>query len=873
MKAIHICTFFCHHVLWFLPFSVNLLCTSLLLYILEDVTHINKINGYQMFAHNPNPEDISQAIRETLATKRTNVRVKLNSIKQDIMEEADFEERCTAYFEENFETLAAESPLILPCKEPEKFKQIINTMGYWCRKTNKSSNIKGLVLHSFSVFQLLEHFGLKEALKDSLKIKVSSKQPVIVVYNPQENVLLLIRNAENQELTTDIKHGLDDLMMFILLFHDKLQYSNLKLISLIVTDNSHDFKLKCQNCINNVITLEEFKDLPTFENWWVERATHFEIESLENINPDFIKSFLAKITGTVAATFIYGDFIPTMTDKPDEQIANLAVLLTREQMEIVYSQDKHIIIRGGFGCGKTIIAGAILKKISESLKNDEKLYYICYDSRSELLDHMTKGDQKIAKRTLLHNKEGRNLSEIIKGVLEKKESTTKVNFLVDEYDGEDLDESEAKNLNKVFNELLKETFILLIVQPIEKKRVINNILQNRNRFDLLENMKVYQLNRVMRNSVEIHKLVKLTTDVFQKQQTVFVHQEGSKTKEKPKSRGFLHGVYSNLKCAVSGKKTVAALPKPSSDVTAKLPSRPVDSFEYPKEKVKLDEARAFPGSVKRTHYAGTHKYPEENLSIPKLGLDEAQAVSGFTEWTGSGGVRTISKFLFATTDKTGHKISSKKPTLFELGDRSNFQKIQSLIAIFEKRRIQRRKEVILHFNTGSNEIPDNFLFIFQHHFKMQGKVTKRYEEFKSKNKSILVCSYPTFRGLEHQNITVIIDCDIYYVQHYLVEALARCTCDLCIVILQNSKTLADVTAEWKNNQAIQQWGIEISEDTSQVEEFEFELIQNKNSNIINAKFRPEYYKKLEEIFMALVNEDKKLESIKKLEARKIIRQR
>ena len=485
----------------FLSFSVNLLCTSLLLYILEDVIHINKINGYQMFIHNPNPEDISDAIRGTLKAKKTNVKVKLNSIKQDIVEEADFEERCTSYFEENFETLAREAPLILPRKEPEKFKEIVNTMENWCRKTNKSSKIKGLVLHSFSILQLLEHFGFKsEILKDSLKIKVLSKEPVIVVYNPQENVVLLIRNAENQELTIDIKHGLADLM-FILLFHDKLQYSNMKLISLVVTNNCNDFQLKCQNCINNVITLEEFKDLSTFENSWEERATHFEKESLEHINPDFIKSFLAKMTGTVAATFIYGEFIPTMTDKPDELIANLAVLLTREQMEIVYSQDKHIIIRGGFGCGKTIIAGAMLKKISESLKNDERLYYICYDSRSGLLDHMTEADQKDAKVTLFHNKEGRNLSEIIKGILEKKGRTEIVNFLVDEYDGEDLDESEAKNLNKVFNESLKEAFILLIVQPIEKKRVINNILQKRNRFELLENMKVYQLNRVMRNSV------------------------------------------------------------------------------------------------------------------------------------------------------------------------------------------------------------------------------------------------------------------------------------------------------------------------------------------------------------------------------------
>ena len=76
-------------------------------------------------------------------------------------------------------------------------------------------------------------------------------------------------------------------------------------------------------------------------------------ETVENINTDFINSFLAKTTGTVASAFIYGKYIPTMTEKSVEQMENLSVLLTREQIEIVSSQHKHIIIRCDFGCGKT----------------------------------------------------------------------------------------------------------------------------------------------------------------------------------------------------------------------------------------------------------------------------------------------------------------------------------------------------------------------------------------------------------------------------------------------------------------------------------------------------------------------------------------
>ena len=830
---------------------------------------MEKINGYRIFAHDPKAMDISDTIRKILAIKTTNVKVKLPFTKQHNMKEADFEKRCTTHFEENFEKLASEVPLILPCKTPEKFKEIVNTMEHWCRETNKSSKIKGLVLHSFSVFQHVKHFGFtRQVLKGSFEMQLFSEEPLIVVYNPQENALLLIRKAENEELTTDIKLGLDDLKMFLLLFHDKLQNSNLKLISLVVTDKDRYDKLTCRTCKNNVLTLEEFKDLRTFENWWEERATYFEIENLENINRDFIKSFLAKITGTVAATFIYGKYIPTMTDRSDEQMGNLAVLLTREQMKILHSQHKHIIIRGGFGCGKTIIAVAMFKKISESLKNNEKLYFICHDARSELLDDMTKGTQKAdnANVTLFHNKQGRNLSEIMKEILEKKESTEKINFLVDEYDGENLDESEAKSLNELFNESLKQMLVVLIVQPIEKKRVINNIFQNRNRFDLLENMKLFELNRVMRNSVDIYNLVQLTKDVIQKK-TVFAHEE-DKIEQNTESHGYFRRLIETIKSGVFRTK----LPKPLSDINAELPSRKKYPYDYPPEKPELDKAEAVLASVKRTHDGDTDKYHKENPSIPKMGLDEAQAVSGFTQRTGKKGVRTISEFLFAASNKIGHKISSEKPALFELGEKSDFQKIQSLIAIFHKRQIRKSKQVVLHFDTGANKIPKNLLFIFEHHFQIQGKVTKNYKEFKSQKNAILVCSYPVFRGLEHPKITVIIDCDVYYVQHYLVETLARCTSDLCVVVLQNRKTLTDVTAEWKIKQVVQQWEVEFTVDPFQEEDSEFDLTTNKNPHIIKAKFSREYYKQLEEKFTELVTEDESFES-KKKEARKITQQR
>ena len=129
-----------------------------------------------------------------------------------------------------------------------------------------------------------------------------------------------------------------------------------------------------------------------------------------------------------------------------------------------------MIIKRGFGCGKSIIAAAILEKIAESLKNDEKLFHICYDARSESLNKMVNNNQENYKVTPFPNRDKLKLSKIIDQIT-KPDRSEKINLVVDEYDGEDLDESEAVKLNNNFSNLLKEAYILLIAQPIEKEEL------------------------------------------------------------------------------------------------------------------------------------------------------------------------------------------------------------------------------------------------------------------------------------------------------------------------------------------------------------------------------------------------------------------
>ena len=80
---------------------------------------------------------------------------------------------------------------------------------------------------------------------------------------------------------------------------------------------------------------------------------------------------------------------------------------------------------------------------------------------------------------------------------------------------------------------------LLIVQLNEKARIINNFLHKRNTFKLLGNLKLYQLNRDMTNSVEIQNLHKLHLEI----NSLFIYQENNKIKSRHKA---LHEKYPYL---------------------------------------------------------------------------------------------------------------------------------------------------------------------------------------------------------------------------------------------------------------------------------------------------------------------------------------
>ena len=353
--------------------------------------HTEYIDGFFVISHNL---DI-KGIRKILNKKNTkNIELYTGPHHRSWLDKSIFEKQCTAYFKRYLENLAGEEPQILPWKMANH--DYTCGMAKWCQRTNDiSSTIKGLVLHNFSILQhKCRHGFTKEMLQDFLKTKNLSLAPSIVVYNPNLKLILLLRKAASKNLAADLALGINDVQLFILLFYDVLTNSGMKVTYLVVTDEkASPFFHYCDLCMNHVLSE---KDLRDFDNWLEEKESYFKAGSGKKIEEAFSKDFSARLTGVLAAAYIHPNYIPVVTDDQDdhEHMEHLAVLLQPVQMDVYYSEKKHMIIKVGFGCDKSIIAAAMLQKISESLEKDENLFYICYDPRSELLNKMVKNNQK-----------------------------------------------------------------------------------------------------------------------------------------------------------------------------------------------------------------------------------------------------------------------------------------------------------------------------------------------------------------------------------------------------------------------------------------------------------------------------------------------
>ena len=746
-------------------------------------------------AHIENADEVVKTIvRLRKDTSDSEVKVALSTYKTERIKLSKFKEvRCREYFEMYFKELAHEDPIVLPNADPSKIENVVETMTSWCKNTNEFSDLKGIVVHSFDMLKYIKWFYYEEISDGRIDIKDFPSTSINIVYNPKENVILLIQKSTEQDLEKRFLDLEDEvkrlrsnmlalLKMLVLLFYDELNNSGVKVIPLLVSSKKAIKEISCHHCRNFIVWDEEFQSSDALDNWWFKKSTDFEITNAEVINKSKAEAFSAKFVSFLAATQFF-DEIPTFTEDPNKKMQNALVILTPEQKKILYCGEcNHLIVKGPYGSGKSIIAMKKLQLLSESVPEDEVVCFICYDSRSELWNEI-----KVSSKVRLYqNGEGNPLSVIMNQILNETSPAKNTNFIIDEFDGEDLDENEARQLNKFFTKESRNAVILLIIQSMEKERITNDVPEAKNRYDLLKTMKTEELTLVMRNSVEINNLVRVTEIYLEREPTIYRYHEIEQATKRIKK-----------------KEKLGAKSKVSASVSASIEQNAING---PDKDMQANSSRDL-----------------ENQKLPAFGIDEAFGLAKIPKGSNEDKNKIVNRFKYKASENTGHRILIDYPKLFEVtGSMNEFQKILALKVIIQKLNIKNananNKHVVLHFlDTRTGDIPKLFKIAFEFLDKCK-RVTGDYKEFRGNNseKAILVSNFRAFRGLESLAVTLVIDRDIYSIQHYLVEAMTRCTSRLAVVVLEKSSTLSGITDEWKAGRKaerlIDYWEIEMMKE-------------------------------------------------------------
>ena len=438
-------------------------------------------------------------------------------------------ETCTNSFFNN-ENFSHSNPVLTT-----PINTIMNTMTSWCDENQKEGNLKGFVTYAYSHSKSLR-FSESVLQNNLCKTNCEDFHETVIVYNPTKQVVFLMRIAIGKNLEDEIKLSTNDMIKFVFTFFDILDKSGVKLINLLVTDKGlGSCRLKCNSCEHQVISIESFGSSKTFDAWWENKEQQFSISVIHRgLNRDFSSHFLAKLGRCIA---------PLQFSKeihfPGEPLSHLnysikkvagVLELTPEQSKIVYLPQKHLIIRGNYGSGKTVVACKRAELIARSMTKEDSLYYIICDSRSMLKEQI----QHHPEINIWHNIKREQENTIVEQILHSDSKNGKINLIFDEFYGENLGEKEVKKLNQQFkkNERLKDSHIIFIAQPFIMKNVMLETLDGMNLSEIL--------NDNMRNSMAINSLVAATGSALEDQSWFYPDPDAMR-----KKLGSLHQINTN----------------------------------------------------------------------------------------------------------------------------------------------------------------------------------------------------------------------------------------------------------------------------------------------------------------------------------------
>ena len=485
--------------------------------------------------------------------------------------------------------------------------------------------------------------------------------------------------------------------------------------------------------------------------------------------------------------------LPTVTDDRSQQFKQTYFLYTPQQMEIYFSNSKHLIIQGSYGSGKSLLGLKKLELISKSLGPDGKIIYVNFDPKSKLHFLMEQNVKRYARilprkiklisgiRDILqspdqliyvcHNNAGENLSTILQETVRLNTSTshigkTNYHLIVEEYDGETLTHDEAAKITElVEGKYLTESNVILLSQPLIKSRSWNLGKKNYEKktcmFHELENtFKVVKLEEVLRCSNEICGITKSIQNSVRNKESVF------KTKML---------TFERRQNKVGNKEHMVSL--------SLAESNNAEVGTSSKFKTKGNEVSNPYNDINTT---------DKSLNR-RIDLDQAFERAAPLQKSKAAKSKIVSMFDFLCEPKEGVDIKGLKPNLVVFSEDINLTSDMAVIslALVLKKFIGKNKATtLLHMADKQPRILKRTIQLLPKLLDEKFSYTRNIEEYLQKNddlQMILSSNFRSVNGMEFDHVVIAISQSEYYLKYYLPQAISRCQFDLTLVLLPKGK--------------------------------------------------------------------------------------
>ena len=686
--------------------------------------------------------------------------------------------KCKSYFNRYFKT----STII---SMPSDGDMIVDTLSSVC-SDNKS---RGFVFKNYDIARHLEFLGYdKVVLEEKVGAALKNRSISYIAYIEQKNVIFIFEKVTNvSNIDQCLKNIAVMVKYFITLYGKEIQASGVTVIGLLIRGNEKKEFVECKFCHLFSPSFKEFESGISFGNWWV------PVENYEGwwnlMNPGKQKRLFNDLAAEILCFMaVQEKGLPILTDDKSQQLKQTYFLYTPQQMNIHFSDAKHVVIQGSYGSGKSLLGLKKLELISKnSVGRNEKIIYVNFDSKSKLhllMEKNVKEYVEISSRKIkrmdrirdilespgsllyvCHNSRGENLSTILQETARLNRSTpeakTNYHLIVEEYDGETLTYNEATKIkNLVKGNDLMESHIILLAQPLTKNRSWNIGKESYERetcmFRALEStFKIVKLEEVLRCSNKISDVTKSTQNFVQSQDSIF------KTK-------MVEATFKQQQRPEDNQKRMVSPSLPEANQPDFGPSRNEKS-SYPSE-----------DSTKE----------DKSLAL-RVDLDQAFQRSATLKKDNASKSKIISKFGFLCEPRQGVDIEGLKPNLVEFSediDLASDIAVISLALVLKHTVGNNKTTTFLHMADEPPKILRRSIqLLMKHETVSYTEDMEMYLQENKKSKMIFASNFWSVNGMEFDHVVIIVSRSEHFLQYYLPQAISRCTFDLTLVLLPQEK--------------------------------------------------------------------------------------